>query len=730
MPPFDAIGRAVAAQRGHLLCWAPVFLGLGIGLYFALPAEPGPWGWAALAAGFLLALGAVFGPRRWRLGENGRPLAGALALVALGALLAGARAQMVAAPVLGFRYYGPLEGRIVAVDRSGSDAVRLTLDRVVMADMAPARTPARVRVSLHGRQGFVTVRPGLRVMMTANLSRPAGPVEPGGFDFRRKAWFDRLGAVGYTRTPVLAAAPEDGAGTWGGGAGTWGGAGLALYRARLAISDWVRARMPGDAGAFAAAVMAGDRSAMGREVVEDLRASNLSHLLAISGLHMGLVTGFVFAALRLAMALVPRLALRWPVKKIAAVAALLAGAFYLALSGGNVATQRAFVMVSVMFVAVVFDKRAVTLRAVAVAALIVLVLRPEALAGPGFQMSFAATVALVAVFGWLRGWPGKRLPGWARAVLAVVISSAVAGAATAPIAAAFFNRFSNYGLLANLLAVPLMGLVVMPGAVLSALLWPLGLGWVALAVMRPAIDWILGVAHWVAGLEGALTHVPTPPGGVLPLMALGGLWIVLWQGRRAVRLAGVLPVAAALAIWLGAERPAVLISDSGRLVGVLTGAGRVLNKPRGDGFAARIWLENDGDGADQAGAYARAADVVAAADSDADARRAGNAWAAGGAVGLVRGKGRFEVRLGRARIVQLSGRGAAARLPEVCAQGAALVVISVRAPAPEGCEVYGPSRLARTGALALGAGPDGRLQVISAQALAGDRPWTGGRGWR
>ncbi len=709
MPPFDAIGRAVAAQRGHLLCWAPVFLGLGIGLYFALPAEPGPWGWAALAAGFVLALAAVFGPRCWRLGENWRPLAGALALVALGFLLAGARAQMVAAPVLGFRYYGPLEGRIVAVDRSGSDAVRLTLDRVVIARMAPARTPARVRVSLHGPQGFVRIRPGLRVMMTANLSPPAGPVEPGGFDFRRKAWFDRLGAVGYTRTPVLAAAAEDGG----------GGAGLALYRARLAIAQWVRARMPGDAGAFAAAVMTGDRSAMGRDVVEDLRASNLSHLLAISGLHMGLVTGFIFAALRLGLALVPGLALRWPVKKIAAVAALLAGAFYLALSGGNVATQRAFVMVAVMFVAVIFERRAVTLRAVAVAALIVLALRPEALTGPGFQMSFAATVALVAVFGWLRGWPGRRLPGWARAVLAVVISSAVAGAATAPIAAAFFNRFANYGLLANLLAVPLMGLVVMPGAVLSAMLWPLGLGWVALAVMRPAIDWILGVAHWVAGLEGALTHVPVPPWGVLPLMALGGLWIVLWQGRRAARLAGLAPVAAALAIWLAADRPAVLISDSGRLVGVLTEAGRVLNKPRGDAFAARIWLENDGDGASQAEAFARSAPA-----------RLALGGGPGGVNGLARGKGRFELRLGRARIVQLSGRGAAARLPEACAMGAALVVISMVAPAPEGCDVYDPSRLARTGALALDRGPDGGVRVVAAQAVAGDRPWTGGRGGR
>ncbi len=714
--PLEAIGRAVAAQRGALLCWAPLFLAAGIGGYFALPAEPGPAAWG-LIGGALALLGA-FG---WRIGEDFRPLAGALALVLFGALLAGARAHLLTAPVLPMpHYYGPLEGRIVWIDRSASDAPRLTLDRVVLEGIAPAETPQRVRVSLHGQQGFVEPRPGQRVILSAHLSPPGGPVEPGGFDFQRKAWFQRLGAVGYTRTPLLELAPPEG-----------GGPALALLRARLELARWVRARLPGDAGAFAAAVMTGDRSAMRAEVMEDLRRSNLAHLLAISGLHMGLVTGFIFAALRLLMALLPAGAGRLPEKKIAALGALAAGAAYLALAGGNVATERAFVMVAVMFLAVLFERRAISLRSVAIAALIVLLRRPEVLAEPGFQMSFAATVALVAVFGWLRdrrqsaleagarddplaGLDGRGggfdLPRWARPVAAVVISSAVAGAATAPVAAAHFGRIADYGLLANLAAVPLMGLVVMPAAVMCVLLAPLGLGDLALRVMEPALNWILWVAHGVANLEGSITHVPMPPPGVLPLLALGGLWPVLWNGRRPVRLAGLALAGAGFFLWAQAERPPALISESGRLMGALGPEGRALSKPRGDGFAAEVWLENDGDGATQAEA----------------ARRPG----------LERGKGQIVARLGQARIVLLQGRGGRARAADAC-RSADLVVIGVEMEPPSDgpCAFFDASRLARSGALALWpereSRPDGSaLRIVSARAQAGARLWNSRSGQR
>jgi len=668
---------ALQAQRGYLFAWAPVMLAIGIGGYFALPIEPGI---VLYSAGLALLLGFAVLVRF--IGEAAAPLAISACLVLAGFGLAGARAHLVAEPVLGFRYYGPVEGRIVMIDRSISDKTRLTLDQVVLERMAPDRTPARVRVSLHGEQGFIAPEPGLRVMLTGFLSPPQGPVEPGGFDFRRMAWFKQLGAVGYTRAPVLAvAAPDEGA------------AGLRIHRLRMRISAAVQAALPGESGAFAAAIMTGDRSAMGRGTLEALRASNLAHLLAISGLHMGLLTGFVFAAMRVALVAIPRVGLRLPVKKYAAVVALLAGAFYYALSGGNVATERAFIMVSVMFVAVLFDRRAITLRAVAIAALIVLVLRPETLTGPGFQMSFAATTALVAVFGAMRDWRGWRVPKPLRPVLAVVISSAVAGLATAPVAAATFNRIADYGLIANLLSVPLMGALVMPAAVVTALLTPFGLAWIGLAVMRPAIDWILGVAHWVASLDGAVTPVVAPPPTVLPVLALGMLWLILWRGRA--RLAGLVPAVAAFVIWAQTERPPLLVAESARLVGVLTDRGRALSKPRGDGFAALSWLENDGDTAPQDVAFERA--------------------------GLSGPEGMRSFRLGGQTIVQLSGRGASNMVAEACRTAAMVIVPKADVDAP--CLVIDEEKLRDLGALAVY--PEaGRLRLVGAKQQGGARLWT------
>jgi len=662
--------QAMLIQRGHLFPWTPVFLAIGIGFYFNLPTEPDLAFYAAAAGLALLGLGIG-----WRWPGAWSPMAIAIALVAGGTCLAGFRAHRMAAPVLDFRYYGPLEGRVVGLDRSGSDAIRVTLDQVVIARTAPERVPGRVRFSLHGDAAESIVLPGQRIMTTAHLSPPQGPVEPGGFDFRRHAWFLGLGAVGYTRVPVLTAAAPEG--------------GLWIFSVRMALSDKIRTILPGDTGGFAAAVTTGDRSGVSQDTLEALRASNLAHLLAISGLHMGLLVGFVFAILRIGFALVPPLALRAPVRKIAAIGALIVASGYLAMSGGNVATERAFIIVAVALVAVLFDRRALSLRGVAMAAILVLCLRPEALIGPGFQMSFAATTALVAVFGWMRDERISIGPDWLKPALGVLMSSAVAGAATAPVGAVHFNTLSQFGLIANLLSVPLMGALVIPAAVLAACLAPLGLEAVGLWPMGLGLDWILGVAHFVADIEGAQRWVPVAPQAVLPLIALGILWIILWQGRA--RWGGSVAVFAAFILWIGAERPSVLIADTGALVGVMGQDGRALSKPRGGGFYARAWLENDGDPAVQADAAARWPEDQGAV------RYIETGWGP--------------------EIVHLHGKRGADAF-EGCQEGQ-IVVTQVRMSLNGDCDLYDPRRLRRTGSIALY--PD---RVVTAKDLAGARLWT------
>ncbi|SFA78806.1 competence protein ComEC [Poseidonocella pacifica] len=663
---LHTIGLVLLGQRGHLFPWIPVCFGLGIGLFFLLRFEPsGAVLWGAAIFGGLCLAGPLIAPL---LG----PIFLGVGIVALGFSIAGLRAHQVAEPVLSFRYYGPVEGRVVGIDRSASDAVRLTLDRVVLSRVAPHKTPARVRISLHGVFDDLDPTPGQTIMTTGHLSPPGGPVEPGGFDFQRHSWFQRLGAVGYTRVPVVLLEPAEGA------------VDLAIFRMRMAISAYVQARLPGESGAFAAAVTTGDRSGMGQGTLQSLRDSNLAHLIAISGLHMGLLAGFVYGALRLVIAAIPYVALRVPSKKIAAVGALGAASFYLALSGGAVSTERAFIMVAMALVAILFGRRAISLRAVALAASIVLFLRPEALLNPGFQMSFAATTALVAVFGALRNASFHLGPVWARGAVGVVLSSAVAGFATGPIGAVHFNQVSHFGLVANLISVPVMGVLVMPVAVVALVLKPFGLDGLAFGVMGWGLEWILGAAHWASGLPGAVGHVMRPPAFVLPGLTMGALFLILWRGRA--RWAGLLPMVAAFALWAVAARPPVLIADTGALLGVMTEDGRALSREKGSGFIARNWLENDGDGASQPVAAGRGGEAIA---------------------------------FGPLRLRHVHGKRDVAALTEC---GADVLVLSHPAPGLLGCEVFDPPRLADLGAVALY--PAGRdFRIVTARDLSGTRLW-------
>ena len=358
----------------------------------------------------------------------------ALILPGLGFTAAALRARAVAAPVLPHEMTANVEGRVIGLDRSASERPRVLLDRVVIHGLEPGETPARVRISLDPSTPWESLQPGMRLLGQARLSPPAAPAEPGGFDFRRLAWFERLGAVGYARTPFLETAGGDASGFR-----------QLTFRLRMALSAHIQARIPGQNGAFAAAILSGDRSAIAPEVNEELRLSTLYHIVSIGGLHMSLIAAAVFAIVRYGLALVPRLALIWPLKKIAAVASLAVTFAYLAVSGFDVAAQRAFVMLAVVLAAVMLDRPALTMRSVAVAALV----DPRGGAGEpdagrvpdvlrrddraDRRLRGAARAGLVAGDRTRRRW---RL---ARPVLAVFITSLVAGVATAPYSAFHFN---------------------------------------------------------------------------------------------------------------------------------------------------------------------------------------------------------------------------------------------------------------------------------------------------
>lgn len=602
LPAFFHYLYRIESRRFAL--WLPVCLGFGIWIYFALDQEPSVgWAWVMVPPFLALASGLA-----WRVGWGALVVCWVWLSGAIGFSAAMLSAHLAWAPAIAFPIGETVEGRVISLSRSASGAPRVLLDRVTVYGVEPSDTPARVRLTMLDPGDGPLPMPGQRVRVYASLMPTGRPVEPGAFDFSRRAYFERLGGVGLSRGHVLVL-PEDLS------VGVTDRVMMWIARVRDRLSRHLREVLPGRQGAFAAAIIVGDRVDIEEADAEALRASNLAHLLAISGLHMGILTGMVFAVVRLLLALIPWTAYRWPTKKTAAMFALFAGAGYLMLSGATVATQRAFIMVAVAFIAVMLDRPAITLRALALAATIILLVRPISLLDAGFQMSFAATAALVAGYEEMRlrrkiEAPKRRR--WGKAVLrgiavyfgGLIVSSLLAGLSTAPIAAYHFNRTAPYGLLANLQALPVMGFWIAPSACLAAVLAPFGLADPVLRVMGEGIDRVLDIAHWVGALPGAVQPVHAAPGIVLGLIAIGGLWLFLWRGPW--RFAGIAAASTALFLWQEAPpRPDVLIAPDGRLIGVMTDQGRVLDHDTAQSFAAKTWLRRDGDAADQAVAAAR-----------------------------------------------------------------------------------------------------------------------------
>jgi competence protein ComEC len=583
-----------ARERDRWVTWTPVFLGLGIAVYFALPVEPPGWS----AAGAVLAMAAVAALLR----QSRAALFGLAGLiVALGFAAAVWRSAQVAAPVLRHEM-GPLtlQGRLTALDERGPGVYRLTLAAPVVAGLAAKDTPARLRITRRRAAGPPMVAPGDVVSLRARLWPPPEPAAPGAYDFARQAWFKQLGGLGVALGPVRRLAPAGERGL---------SFGERLARLRLSLARRIRAATPGEAGAVAAALMTGRRGEISPPTLQALRDAGLGHLLAISGLHVGLLSGVVFFAVRALLALWPAVALRRAIKKWAALAALLAALAYLLISGMTIPTQRAFVMTGVVLVAVMLDRVAISMRLVAIAASILLLVRPESLLSVSFQMSFAAVAALVALYErspgdegllWLQegreAGRGRRL---ARYFALVALTSLVAGAATAPFAVFHFNRLAHYGVLANLVAIPLMAFWIMPWAIIAFALMPLGLeGW-ALAPMAWGIDTLLAAARAVAGWPGAVGLMPAMPPAALWLMVLGGLWLTLWRQRW--RFFGLLPMLAGVALYGAARPPDILIDGQARLVGLRLADGDLaLSSGRGGRILRETWLRRAGKAASAA----------------------------------------------------------------------------------------------------------------------------------
>lgn len=669
--------EAFATERQQQALWLPVAMGAGILLYFSLRSEPDArliW----LAPGLIIA--ALLVARRW-------PFCGWLcALVAAGSFGFAVtlwHAQRAPPPLSPPPRALVIQG-IVQNVQALPQGLRVTLAEARLGPEAP-RLARSLRIRLRNDDP-ARPAPGDLLSVRALIRAPAAPAYPGAWDFQRAAFFSGQGGVGFA---IGAAEVTPGAGE-----------APLLAGLRTALETRVMAALPGSAGAISAALLTGSQSAIPTADLNAMRDSGLAHLLSVSGLHIAIVMSVSFWVTRLLLALYRPVALRVPGKLMAGCGALLAGGFYMLLTGAQVPMQRSFAMACLVTLAILAGRKAISLRGLAWAAAVVMIFDPASLLGPSFQMSFAAVLALIA--GWeavqprLAGLRGQR--GWAWrigfAVLGLMMTSVLAGAATAPFGLAHFGRLQWYGVAANAIAVPLTSFIVMPAGMLAAMLMPLGLEAPALWVMGLGVEGVLWVARIVAAWPGATQAAMPIPAWGLMVFAFGLCWLCLW--RSWWRALGVLPMILGLSSAAFVQPPHILISGDARLIAISAADTLFLQRQSGASSLTRdAWLRLYGQTAAQA---------LPAEGSTAEGKLR---CSAEGCV-VDEGPGAFLVRRGN-----------------IVAQCGAVAVIISAEPIRQRCRqsiLIDRFSVWRNGPHAVWLSPTG-VQVISDRAWRGVRPW-------
>lgn len=579
--------QSFLAERQRWWLWYPVLFATGIGLYFLLPFEPSKWITLLVIEAMLLS---AFLFRHH--------LKVLYVLMLLGLVVLGFTSIELRTLYLdGKRFPVPqdklyVQARVIKSDYNSKGNPRLIIDN--LRDFDENKIPGKFRISYRDKQNIF--QSGDCVEMVVKLLPLAPASLPGGYQYDRKSFFLGLSGSGYADSRVLGITclqtptiREK--------------IGFYIEKIRTDVITHIKSILPPDEASVAAAIIAGEQGGISSELINHYRNSGLAHFLSISGLHMSMITGLMFFLVRFLMALIPPLALRYNSKKIAAWFAILISLIYLLISGNAVPAQRAFIMTLIVLLGVLLDRQAISMYTVALAALVVLLINPEVLIGASFQMSFAAVIALIAFYEKFSGKLQHFLDTTSKQifiiralkiivlyVVGILVSDLVASLATLPFSIYHFNQIALLTSLANLLAGPIIGLVIMPFTLLSLLLMPLGLDELSLKIVGFGIHWVNEITAWVSSMPNANMPVLSPPLWGLIAMVLGGLWLCLWQGK--IRLLGMLGILGGIFSFCFIKVPDILINSQGDLIALKDNYGQIVIMPhRGDAFTKKIWLD-------------------------------------------------------------------------------------------------------------------------------------------
>lgn len=556
--PFLVLSQFFTAERDRWLLWTPVGMGLGIITYFALPFEPSGW--------FLTATPVVLGlayTARWRW-----PLLLALSIMltfVLGFNAAQMETRLAATPMLD-RQMGPVRvtGRLMFTEVM-PQGVRLTLKDLQISHLSPEKTPVKLRIKLNNKTLADVPPTGSRISLWAQIGPFSDPVEPGANDFRWQGYFKQMGGLGWSYSTIDLVDTNPPSASWRDDFN------LMFERARLTLAQHVYARLSGDTAAMTATRLNGEQTAISEPVIQAMRIAGLAHLLSTSGFHVTIMGLLVYFPLRALLALIPWVALRFNIKKIAAIGAIMSAMGYTFLVGAQPATLRSLLMTSIAMFAIVVDRRSAPMRLVMLSAVLAMLIAPSAMLGPSFQMSFAAVFLLIAThenpFGWLQNrFKNFTLPEWvdwiAKYLGTIMLTSLIATAATTPFAIYHFQTFSFYGFIANMLAIPMTSLWVMPCILIAYLTVPFGLdGWFIDGA--GAGIWVtIKIAELVAAWPYSILYLPAMPVVALGMIVLGGLWLCVW--RRQWRYLGLVLIAIGAAYPLYTPQPDFMVTADGK----------------------------------------------------------------------------------------------------------------------------------------------------------------------
>ena len=568
----------VEQERDRSVLWLPVFMGAGVLFYYALRFEPPIWAGAAVAVPALIA--AIGCPR------SRPPL---LPIVA--AALGFASAQAATARALPLetglpRHATTVVGIVRAVEVLPAGR-RITLEHVRL-DGAETTLARLLRIRLRGSD-VTPVGTGDLISVRALVRPPPPPAYPGAWDLQRDAFYAGRGGSGFALAPLQRLSPGDP-----------GGIMAFVQRLRESIAARVTAAIPGAAGAVSVTLLTGSATGIPEADHQAFRDSGLAHLLAVAGLHIGIVMGFAFWTARYGLALSEHASLFWPTRKLAAAAALAVGGGYMVLTGMHVPIVRSFSMACLFTLAVLAGRRAVSLRGLGLAAVVLMTVAPQEVPGVSFQMSFSAVLALISGYEALRPWL-RRLYGrsWPRRLAshlaALTLTSTLAGTASAPYGAYHFGHVQLYFVVSNMVAVPLTALWVMPAGLMALPLMPFGLERLALVPMGWGATIILWVARTTAAWPAATLPVPHMPAWGLAILSVGLAWLGIWRSR--IRLAGILAIGVGIASPCLNCPPDLLVAADGRLLAARTPVGIFVQKARGgSSFIQDAWTQYWADG--------------------------------------------------------------------------------------------------------------------------------------